>query len=194
MKMRTKDIPNILSIVRILLVPVFVYLFVTRQLKSAVVIFILSGFTDVMDGYIARKYNFISNLGKFLDPFADKLTQFTAFICLYTADIVPLWMPCVYFCKEIGTAIGAAFVLRNRKIVVKSNIFGKLATFFAFTFVCFAIVCGTKMPDGVIDFMCVAICLYFVFSCIMYIKLYLKTTDEKINDEKDSTEKNIECA
>jgi len=167
--MRKKDIPNILSVIRILLVPLFVYLFMSGKTAAAVAVFILSGFTDVLDGYIARKYNYITNLGKFLDPFADKLTQFTAFICLYLNQLVPLWMPVVYFAKELGTTIGALVVFRNRKKVVKSNIFGKLATFFVFAFVCFDIVFGKYVPDGVIVGICAAICLYFVFSCIMYI-------------------------
>ena len=167
--MKKKDIPNILSVVRILLVPVFVYLFMSGHKAVAVAVFIFSGFTDVLDGYIARKYNYISNLGKFLDPFADKLTQFTAFICLYLTNLVPLWMPVVYFLKELGTTIGALVVFRNRKKVVKSNIFGKLATFFVFAFVCFDIVFGKAVPELVIDVLCVAICVYFVFACVMYI-------------------------
>ena len=83
----------------------------------------------MLDGYIARKFGFISNLGKVLDPLADKLTQMCAFICLYITELVPLWMPAVYFVKELSTAIGALFVFRKGKVVVKSHIFGKLATF-----------------------------------------------------------------
>lgn len=167
--MKMKNVPNLLSVIRIFLVPLFAYLFMTDRVTAAVIVFIISGFTDVLDGYIARKYNYITNLGKFLDPLADKLTQFTAFICLYITQLVPLWMPVVYFIKELGTTIGALVVFRNRKKVVKSNIFGKLATFFVFAFVCFAIVFGDMVPKSLITGICIAICVYFVFSCIMYI-------------------------
>ncbi|MBP3580865.1 MAG: CDP-alcohol phosphatidyltransferase family protein [Clostridia bacterium] len=167
--MKKKDIPNLLSVIRILLVPVFVYMFMTGKHTGAVVVFILSGLTDVLDGYIARKYNYISDLGKFLDPFADKLTQFSAFVCLYLTQLVPLWMPVLYFIKELGTLIGALVVFRNKKKVVKSNIFGKLATFFVFAFVCVDILFGKDLSKGVVTGLCIAICVYFVFAGIMYI-------------------------
>lgn len=168
--MKIKYLPNLLSSVRIILVPLFAHLFMSGRIKSAVVVFLASGLTDVLDGFIARKYNCISSLGKFLDPIADKLTQLTSLVCLYTAGLVPLWMPIVYAVKEIGTGIGAILVLKNRKVIVKSNVFGKLATIFVFAFVCVDIVFGKSIPKTVIDILCTAICLYFVFSCIMYIK------------------------
>lgn len=167
--MRKKDIPNILSTVRILLVPLFVFLFMTGKHTSAVIVFIISGITDVLDGCIARKFGYITNLGKLLDPLADKLTQFSAFICLYLVNLVPLWMPVVYFIKEFVTAIGALVVFRNKKKVVKSNVYGKLATFFVFAFVCVDIVFGESFASGVTEGLCIAICIYFVFSTLMYI-------------------------
>ena len=88
-----KNIPNILSLIRLLLVPVFVLLFFAEKTFAAAAVFVISGITDVLDGFIARKFGFISNLGKVLDPLADKLTQMSAFVCLYIAKLIPLWMP-----------------------------------------------------------------------------------------------------
>lgn len=167
--MKFKDIPNLLSLVRLLLVPVFVVLFLKGHTMEAAIVFIFSGFTDVLDGFIARKFNCISNLGKVLDPLADKLTQFSAFICLYITELVPLWMPVVYFAKELATAIGALFVFKKGKVVVKSHVFGKLATFFVFAFVSVVIFFGDKIPQKTIGIACAAMCIYFLFSCLMYV-------------------------
>lgn len=168
--MKTKHIPNILSCIRILLVPVFVYLFMNGFTKQAAIVFIASGITDVLDGFIARKYGFITNLGKFLDPFADKLTQLCAFICLYLAEFIPLWMPIVYFIKELITSIGALIVFRSKKKIVVSKIYGKLATFFVFAFVCVDILFGDCFSSGMTEIICIFICLYFIFSTAMYIR------------------------
>ena len=167
--MKFKDIPNLLSFIRLLLVPVFVTLFLKGDTTAAAVVFIFSGITDVLDGYIARKFGFISNLGKVLDPLADKLTQMCAFICLYITELVPLWMPAVYFVKELATAIGALFVFRKGKVVVKSHIFGKLATLFVFAFVSIMIIFGEKIPHTAIVVCCILMCVYFLFSCLMYV-------------------------
>lgn len=168
--MKFKDLPNLLSAVRILLVPVFVGFYVADMLYAAVITFVVAGLTDIADGYIARRFNLISNLGKILDPFADKLMQFVAFVCLAATDVIPMWMPMVYFLKEIGTLIGALFVFRKVKLVVKSRIFGKLATFFVFSFVSVIIAFPDFLSDETVNVICALMCLYFVFSCLMYAK------------------------
>lgn len=173
--MKLKNIPNLLSLLRLLLVPVFVFLFLDGKTTAAAIVFIFSGFTDVLDGYIARKYNCISNLGKVLDPLADKLTQMCAFICLYITELIPLWMPVVYFVKEFATAIGALFVFRKGKVVVKSHIFGKLATFFVFAFVSTMIFFGDRISRGTIVAACIFMCVYFLFSCLMYVNTEIRS-------------------
>ena len=172
--MNVKNLPNFISFIRLLLVPVFVALFLCGKTTVAAIVFIASGITDVLDGYIARKYNCISNLGKLIDPLADKLTQFCAFICLYKVALIPLWMPVVYFVKELATAIGAFVVFKKGKIVVKSHVFGKLATFFVFAFVSVVMFFGDVIPDKAIAVACIAMCLYFLFSCLMYVNTEIR--------------------
>ena len=77
-------IPNMLSIVRILLIPVIIALYVQGHHIAAVAVIVLSGITDVVDGKIARKFNMVSDFGKFLDPVADKLTQAALAVCLFS--------------------------------------------------------------------------------------------------------------
>lgn len=177
--MRKKDIPNILSIIRILLVPVFIYLYLNGKYVLAVTVFICAGITDVVDGYIARKFKYISDLGKILDPTADKLMQQSAFVCLAITKAVPVWMPVAYFVKELATIVGALVVFRKAKVVVKSNIFGKLATFFVFLFVSIIIALPDFLNYNTRATVCLLICCYFVFSCLMYAKLEVKTEVEK---------------
>jgi len=166
--MKKSDIPNILSFLRLAMVPVFITLYVKERTVWAIAVFILAGITDVLDGYIARKYNYVSNFGKILDPLADKLMQLSAFICLYTAALIPWWMPVIYFAKEALTAFGAMFIFKRSKLVVKSNVFGKAATVLVFAAVCVIAVFGRDMNVVQVDVICIIVSCYFVFSCFMY--------------------------
>lgn len=121
-------IPNILTTARLCLVPVFAYLILgTNQYHLAALVFIISGLTDIIDGYIARRYNMITNFGKIYDPFVDKLMQITSVICLVIVDIIPIWLLVIVFVKEI-TMILVGGILYLKKIVVSSNWSGKIST------------------------------------------------------------------
>lgn len=121
-------IPNILTTVRLFLVPIFAYLMIGESnYYLAAVIFLLSGITDVVDGYIARHYKMITNFGKVYDPFVDKLMQITAVVCLVIEDLIPEWLLIVVILKEV-TMIIAGGILYIKKIVVSSNWSGKLST------------------------------------------------------------------
>ncbi len=185
--MKKSDIPNILSLIRLAMVPLFVVLYMKGYIVFAITVFILAGVTDVVDGYIARKYNYISDLGKILDPLADKFMQLSAFVCLYIAGSIPLWMPVIYFVKEALTALGAMFVFRKKHFVVKSNVFGKAATVLVFAAVCVIAVFGDNLSDFLITEICVAVCCYFVFSCLMYAIQNLKNIPKKHVSVTDAT-------
>ena len=80
--MKKENIPNILTIIRFILIP-FIYMSVlSKHFLSALIIFTISALTDVLDGYIARKYNYITDIGKLIDPLADKLTQISTLASL----------------------------------------------------------------------------------------------------------------
>ena len=121
-------IPNILTTVRLILVPIFAYLVLgVKNLPLAAMIFILSGITDVVDGYIARHYNMITNFGKVYDPFVDKLMQITAVICLCWVGLIPTWLILFVLFKEVAMIIIGG-VLYLKKIVVYSHWYGKATT------------------------------------------------------------------
>ena len=137
--MKAKYIPNVLSLIRILLVGVFVYCSFLVNVYVALGIFILAGFTDVLDGILARKFDWITNLGKILDPIADKSMQCTVLICMSIGaeHFIPWWVAAFFVIKEVLLGFGALFVFKKKDTVVSSKWFGKLAVcvFYAAIFV-----------------------------------------------------------
>ena len=127
------NIPNILTIFRLCLIPVYIAVFALsgESKNSAAIIFIAASITDVLDGYIARKFNMTTKVGQLLDPLADKLMQLTVVISLLIADILPLWFVVILAIKECLMIAGGA-LLYSQKKYVKSNIFGKLNTVILF--------------------------------------------------------------
>lgn len=126
------NIPNLLSILRLVLVPVFVFVFhsgAKYAFAIAAVIFVVASLTDVLDGYIARRFNQITRLGRVLDPMADKLLKASAMVCLSIVRIVPVWATVALFVKELTMLFGAIALYRRVKDVPGSNIFGKTAEF-----------------------------------------------------------------
>ena len=131
-----KHIPNILSTIRILLVPVFVYVFFSgaeNAHTAAALIFLAASVTDFLDGYIARRFHFITNLGKILDPAGDKLMTLAMVICLAIEGTIPGWIPCFFVGKEVLMTAGGIFIRgRMTREMPSSNLLGKTATFVLF--------------------------------------------------------------
>lgn len=123
------NVPNILTVLRFLLVPVFAYFLSTRQYLAAVILFLAGGLTDVLDGYIARKYNLVTAWGKIADPMADKLMQMTALVILsFVLKIVPIEFIAVILAKEVLMGIGAIVLYKQNNYVVSANWYGKMTT------------------------------------------------------------------
>lgn len=125
------SIPNILTIIRLCMMPIFlvVYFLPVPTAKIwAMIILAFAFLTDVLDGYIARKFNQVSNLGKILDPLADKAMQITVYICLAFSNHALIWLVAVVFSKDIIMGIGA-FLLYRQNIVISANWFGKVSCF-----------------------------------------------------------------
>lgn len=121
-------VPNILSYIRIVLVIPFMVFFIRKDYITAMIIIGFSGLTDCVDGFLARKLNQVTQLGKMLDPVADKLTLLAVSVCL--SIIQPLIFPVVLILvvKDILMLIGASILLRKRIMPVASEWYGKLGT------------------------------------------------------------------
>ena len=122
------NVPNVLTILRLLLIPVFVLLHLMGYGKMALLTFCVASFTDWLDGYIARKYNLITDFGKLMDPLADKLMVCTALVMQGVAGVFPIPAIVIVIIKEAVMIYGSSYMLHNG-IVVYSNIWGKLAQF-----------------------------------------------------------------
>ena len=89
--MRKENIPNILTGIRFILIPFIFIAVISHHYLVGIIIFTISAFTDILDGYIARKYNYISDIGKLIDPLADKITQISLLLALTILNILPWW-------------------------------------------------------------------------------------------------------
>ena len=110
MKKIVRQIPNILTIFRFILIPFIVLNIVHDSYITAFVIFTISGITDILDGFIARKFNFITNFGKLIDPLADKCTQIITLGTLAIKNIIPVWIIVIVILKEFIMISGASFL------------------------------------------------------------------------------------
>lgn len=122
-----KQIPNMLTMCRFVLIPFIFGAIIQNDYVAAFVFLTISGMTDILDGFIARKFKFITNFGKLIDPLADKATQIATLIALTYIKVIPIWILVVVFIKELIMVSGASF-LYGKKLVVSSRWFGKLAT------------------------------------------------------------------
>jgi len=144
-----KHIPNMLTIVRFLLIPIIIVFCIQENYILAIVFLTLSGFTDILDGTIARKYNLITDFGKLMDPLADKATQISLLTILVIKGMIPIWILIIVVLKEFCMVSGASF-LYGKELVVSSKWYGKLATVLFYL----AIVCSLviKQIDGNVEF------------------------------------------
>ena len=128
-KKKILTIPNILSMIRIVMIPIIVWLYVVEKNYAwAGGLLIFSGVTDVVDGFIARHFHMISDLGKVLDPIADKLTQATVLVCLlmrFPLMALPLAMMVL---KETFMSVTGLLVIRRTGVVISADWHGKAAT------------------------------------------------------------------
>lgn len=134
---RVWTVPNLLSFIRIVLVPIFAFLFYKGKLLWAVFVLALSGLSDFFDGKIARRFNQISELGKVLDPIADKLTQGTIavmmFFAFHKAEHKALqifaWVFLLFIAKELFMLLGGALMISLGLHPGAAEIYGKISTF-----------------------------------------------------------------
>ncbi len=126
---RILTIPNLLSFIRILLIPLFVWYYLQRDDGTATAIVLAaSGLTDALDGFIARRFNMISNFGKALDPLADKLTQFAMLCCLLVRFPRFIWLIVVLCVKEVFLACTQLLLIKRTDEVQGSAWHGKVTT------------------------------------------------------------------
>lgn len=124
------NLPNKLTVFRMCMVPLFVifmYLPIPGKYLISLIIFAVAAITDAMDGNIARKYNLVTDFGKFMDPLADKLLVISALICMIEARLVPGWIVIIIVARELAVSIMRAIAAADGKVIAAGNS-GKLKT------------------------------------------------------------------
>lgn len=149
------NLPNKLTVFRVILIVPFVLVMLGSYAEwawymalfggiagyadyIALGIFIIASLTDLLDGRIARKYNLVTNFGKFMDPLADKLLVCAALICLVEMDRIPAWIVIIIMSREFIIS-GFRLVAADNRVVIAANYWGKFKTTFQMVMVCLMI-------------------------------------------------------
>ncbi|HHG74108.1 MAG TPA: CDP-diacylglycerol--glycerol-3-phosphate 3-phosphatidyltransferase [Persephonella sp.] len=164
---------NQLTILRIFLIPIFVILIGYNKPLYALIVFIVAGLTDALDGFIARKFNQITTLGKILDPIADKALLVSGFIFIYSSDLpvkFPYWYVVIVISRDIYILLGSALIYFMKGYIdVRPSVFGKATTFFQILSVVAVLVANiTYIPQDFVDWIIYTASFFTVLSTITY--------------------------
>lgn len=137
------NLPNKLTTFRVILIPFFVFFLLTDLVGAwgkwiALSIFIVASLTDFLDGYLARKYNLVTNFGKFMDPLADKLLVCSAMICLIEKGAIPSWIVTIIITREFIIS-GFRLIASDNGVVIAASYWGKFKTVFQMVMICLMI-------------------------------------------------------
>ncbi|EYE87458.1 CDP-diacylglycerol--glycerol-3-phosphate 3-phosphatidyltransferase [Fervidicella metallireducens AeB] len=170
------NIPNLLTTIRFILIPVFFIIYFSSMDNSfitSMLVFFSAGITDVLDGYIARKYNLITKLGTVLDPLADKLMTLSVLFCLSLDKIISKWVFIIFLIKEMFMILGGIKLFKYKK-VISAKYYGKLAT--AFLYLSIAVMILDRSIG--IYIMYISICVT-LFAFINYLMTYIFISKNK---------------
>lgn len=189
--MKLKYIPNILSSIRLCLVFVFAFLFFQGYLLASLIVFLVAGLTDIADGYLARKYNWITSLGKILDPLADKSMQCTVLVCLCIEQFVPIWLIIPFVVKELTLLLLGFLMIRKRSVIVTSSWFGKLAVCVFYAAIVLLIALHNNVlavpENAFIIYIIGGVALFFtLFAFVMYFVKYINVHSNTSNTDVSS--------
>ena len=167
-----KNIPNILTIIRMILVPIFPIVFFSSSVNAhliATIIYVVAGLTDFLDGFIARKYNLISKVGTVLDPLADKLMLLMVLFCLYLDNTLPVWIFIFILVKESFMILSGVYMyFKKESLVIPSNYYGKTATMLFFI----ALPIMILVPESIVSFILIGIAIFVKVAALVTYTLH----------------------
>lgn len=167
-------IPNFLSLIRLLLVPIIVWLYLKSKYYWALGVIVLSGLTDVVDGRIARRFNMISDFGKFLDPLADKVTQAAMIFCVALRYRLVILLIVIFIIKESMMFIFGYVRLKVSDTVTSANWYGKVNTVAMYIILALLII-FPDIPHTVANVLILVCAGFMIFALVMYTRFYVKT-------------------
>lgn len=166
------NIPNILTVIRILMVPVFIYTYLHVSPEYAYVpvcMLLFSGLTDIADGYIARHFNMITPLGRFLDPVADKLTIVSVIVCLSLRHSILWALVGIYAIKEITLALIGLARLKSWRNSIAAKWYGKASTVLLYILM-LTVMLFPAISDQIILILMILPLAFIILSFIFYLK------------------------
>lgn len=176
------NIPNALTILRLFLVPLFVFVYrIDNSLAiriSSASIFVVASLTDILDGYLARKYKMITDFGKLADPVADKLMQLSVISCLAVNNRISMWILSVFAFKEAVLIFGGLNLLKE-KFVVQSKWSGKIAT--VILFLCVTVILVTDeatLPERKATVIMTISLFFTALAFFDYMSMYIRVKDK----------------
>ncbi len=168
------NIPNIITMCRFVMIPFFFWSYTANNFLVAAIIFFAAGLSDMLDGHIARKFNLTTELGKIIDPLADKLMQMCAVVMLALEFHELIWLLVLLCAKEVAMIIGGFKLIKDKKEIMPSKWYGKLNTAIIFIFLSLLIWLGFG-KEGHVDYdmggIPEIIC-YAVFSVVAFLIVY----------------------
>ncbi len=190
-KSEVLSIPNLLSLFRLVLIPVYITIYLrardTADYFLAAAILAVSCLTDMIDGKIARRFNMITNLGKLLDPIADKLTQFALILCLSLRHPVLWYVVALFFIKEIFQLIGCAISLHQGKTMIGALMPGKVCTTVLFISL-IVMVMLPNLSETIVLMIAIVDSVFLIIAFFSYAFAFLsKKTKHKVFIDKEST-------
>ncbi len=175
------NLPNALTLIRILLIPLFVILLISKSFHGALITFVIAGITDALDGFLARIWHQRTDLGSYLDPIADKLLLASAFITLAILDIVPYWLTVIVISRDILIAIGFwVLTMMDHKPTIKPRYTSKVTTVFQILTIIWALLSALHWGFGSLFPILIGLTAFFtILSGIHYIYIGNKLLTEK---------------
>ena len=180
------NLPNALTTIRILLVPLFLYKVLKGDFTFAAVVYLTATITDGLDGAIARIWNMQTRLGTFLDPIADKLLVTTSYVSLAYLDIVPLWLSMAVISRDVIIVTGTLVVyLLKNQLIIKPHPVSKVTTFFQFMTILWALIlvsntamAGLSIISKTFGFLTILTGILTVVSGVIYILAGFRSLEE----------------
>ncbi|MBI5481652.1 MAG: CDP-diacylglycerol--glycerol-3-phosphate 3-phosphatidyltransferase [Deltaproteobacteria bacterium] len=184
------DLPNLLTLGRVLVIPFVVYFIDNRsQVRSfvAMILYLLAAVTDFLDGFLARQRGQVSLLGKFLDPLADKLIVMAALVVLVDVDRLPVWMVVLLLARELAIT-GLRSIASSEGLVIAAGQWGKYKTALQLVGISFCLVhfryplLGTRLwiDFNVIGFWVLCVSLFFsLFSAFQYVQFFVQAAEAR---------------
>ena len=177
------NIPNMLTLLRIVMTPVIVYMVLTGHAWLAVILMVVAGITDMLDGAIARYFNLRTSVGAYLDPLADKVMLISLFVTLFYMGKVPLFVFLAVIFRDIVIVLGAiAYEMVTHKLTMQPSLASKATTFMQITYVALLLL---SMAMNIPNLLLIStMWLAFLLTCISGLHYLISWTSKAVHHEE----------